>query len=170
VQPNPELVPDEHLTMWLNYGDVDSELSRFVGGDYIVTDMFSYRSVGDPTTFAWEMEEWSVRSGLVSRDRLEEAHCILTHDDLKIEPQWVDSQRFDFGTSAEARGVPLRPWSFTRKHPTSDELLVEIQRDFVLYHALDKRGSGERYELVHPLDDLDVARVRIEKHAFTIPH
>jgi hypothetical protein len=56
-----------------------------------------------------------------------------------------------------------------REHRATGERLVEIQRDFITYHALDPRGSGNQYELVHPLDGLDVVRVRIEKHAYYHP-
>jgi hypothetical protein len=115
------------------------------------------------------MEQWCVGSVLVPLERLEEAQRVLTYDDLKIEPQWVDRHRFDFGTSAQTRGIPVRPWSFARKHPATGALLAEVQRDFLIYHALDQRGSGDQYELIHPLDNLDVIRVRIEKHAFYNP-
>jgi hypothetical protein len=169
MQVGPKFVSDEHLTRWLTYGDMDSGLSCFVSGDYIVTNMFAHRSVGDPASSIWEMEEWCVCSALVSLERLEEAQSVLAFDNLSVEPQWVDRRRFDFGVAAQARGIPIKPWLFARKHSANGTLVAEIQRDFLIYHALDQRGSGEQYEFVHPLDSLDVVRVRVEKHAFYSP-
>lgn len=55
-----KMVPDRSLVGWLAYADVDVKLSAFVGGDYIVTDAFSFRQLGDSSIPEWEMEEWSV--------------------------------------------------------------------------------------------------------------
>ena len=163
------IVRDEQLTKWLTYVDVDARLASFVGGGYIGTDAFTYRSAGDPSSSMWEQEEWALASVLVPVEQLEEAERVLTFHDLKIEPQWIDRNRFDFATSVQIKGIPVKPWSFVRKHPATGTHLVEIQRDFLIYHALDRRGTGDQYELVHPLDNLDVVRVRIEKHAFYNP-
>ena len=163
------MVPENQLVSWLTYTDVDSDLARFIGSDYIVTDAFSFRSIGQPSTPTWEMEEWCVGSALVPAKRLDEARQVLTFDDLKITPQWMDRNQFDFGISAKVKGIVVKPWSFTREHRATGQNLVEVQRDFLTYHALDQRGTGDQYEFVHPLDSLEVVRVRFEKHAFYNP-
>jgi hypothetical protein len=167
--PELEMVPEQHLAKWLAYADVDSELKRFSGGDYIVTNAFTHHSSGEASTSRWEMEEWCVSSVLVPVDQVEEAQRVLTFHDLKVEPQWIDRYHFDFGTSARLKGIPVTLWSFLREHRATGKRLAEIQRDFLTYHALDQRGNGDQYELVHPLDSLDVVRIRIEKHAFYSP-
>lgn len=143
------MVPDQQLIKWLTYADVDIGLSRFVGGDYIVTDAFTHRMVGTASTSMWQMEEWAVRALLVPFRRLKEAQRALTFHDLSIEPQWIDRKRFDFGVSGRVKGIPVTSWSFMREYRATGERLVEIQRDFITYHALDPRGSGNQYELVH---------------------
>src|SRR5258708_486840 len=128
------MVPDSQSPPWLMYSNIDSDLAQFIGGDYIVTDAFSHRSVGEPSSSTWEMEEWSVRSVLVPAERLEDAQRVLTFHDLGIEPQWIDRQRFDFGDAADLKGIPAKPWSFMREHRTTGVHYVEIQRDFSTYH------------------------------------
>ena len=95
------IIRDEQLTRWLTYVDVDARLASFVGGGYIVTDAFTYRSAGDPSSSMWEQEEWALASVLVPVEQLEEAERVLTFHDLKIEPQWIDRNRFDFATSVQ---------------------------------------------------------------------
>ena len=166
---SPNMLPEEELTKWLAYADIGPDLTQFVGGDYIVTNVFNCRSIGKPTTPVWEMEEWAVASVFVPVQQLEEARRVLTFHDLEIKPHWIDCRQFDFAVSAQVGDISIKPWTFVRKHPATGTHLVEIQRDFVIYHALDKRGSGDKYELVHPLDNLEVVRVRFETHDFYSP-
>jgi hypothetical protein len=116
VEPDLNMIPDHLLSAWLKYSDLDPGLTRFVGNDYIVTDAFIHRSLGEPSSSWWEMEEWCVGSVLVSVERLNDAQRVLTYHDIKIQPQWIDRHRFDFGVSAEFEGIPAKPWSFMREH------------------------------------------------------
>jgi hypothetical protein len=109
-------VPDEQFISWLRFADVDAGLTRFVGDTYIVTDAFTYRSVGEPLSPVWEMEEWCLSSVLVPVKRLDEAGRSLTLHDLKIEPQWIDRHRFDFGESSEVKGIPIKECGRRRRN------------------------------------------------------
>lgn len=162
-------IPSERLVDWLTYADIGPTLDRFIGNTYILTDLFSSRQCGEPTSPIWEKDEWSMGSVLVPIERLEEAQRTLTSYDLKITPGWVDRDNFDFATSAQRQGIPVRPWSYLRKHPANGAYLADVQRDFMTYHALDQRGNGDKFELVHPIDGIDVIRVRIETIAYYSP-
>ena len=169
MESKSDMVRYEQLIEWLTYVDGDAKLANFVGRDYIVTDAFTYRSAGDSLSSVWEQEQWHLASVLVPIEQLEEAARVLTLHDLKVDPQWIDRNRFDFATSVKIKGISVKPWSFLRKHPATATQLVEIQRDFLIYHALDRRGTGNQYEFIHPLDNFEVVRARIEKHAFYNP-
>jgi hypothetical protein len=111
-------------------------------------------------------EEWLIRSGLVDIDRVNNVRHPADPHMFDFEPSWGDELEFDFADRFSIAKTDAYPLIVTRTHPISGQLEVELRPDFRWYHFLPITGS----EFRHPLDDVVVATVTVEKHEFYKPY
>jgi hypothetical protein len=115
----------------------------------------------------WQREEWSIHSALVSVDQLETAaggvpstHC------LEPEVGWGLDDGFGFDDQFEHGTIQAAPLILAIPHPVTNELVVAVSREFIVYHALHNHNS---IEYSHPIDKIVVARAEIDTHDFYDP-
>ncbi len=158
-----------NLKSWLLFQDKD-EYSP-VRQDFIaVRGVCAHKSSerGEPD---WRMEEWSIRSVLVSKGRGPAARERFVCGNIHIEPWWRSETDFDFGHSSTIKGIKAESLYFERKHPLTGKLLPELRQDFVIYHGLEIAETDDgTIEYHHPLDDMPVARIKVEEWLFFEPY
>jgi hypothetical protein len=56
--------------------------------------------------------------------------------------------------------------SFSRKHPITKELIIELCHELIIYHCLEKRNPTQYY---HPLENIIVVEANIDSHKIFAP-
>jgi hypothetical protein len=132
----------------------------------ITTHALIEHRTGPITEIGSSREEWLIRSVLVDADAVKDVRHPADPHVLDFSPSWEDDPlRFDFGDHFRIVDTDAYPFIITRTHPISDQLEVELRPDFRWYHFLPQTGG----EFKHPLDDVVVATVNIDSHAFFNP-
>ena len=150
------------LNHWLLFQDKDSYSP--VRQDFFLVRGFCTKESSESDKPDWRREEWSVRSVLVYKDRGPTALERFEYSIIKIAPWWRSESDFDFGLSSTIKGIKAESLYFERKHSLSGKLLSELRHDFVIYHGLEIRKTDEGVmEYYHPLDNMPVARIKIEE-------
>jgi hypothetical protein len=153
-----------HLSLgdWFLYSDRDSSPQNPIVGTMITVEHFWKTEIGDFGAEDWRREEWSIHSALVPVERLEAAASIVPSVYyLTCESGWDDQDQFSFGNLAEHGEILAKPLVNSMKHPVSEDLFVDLTRDFVTYHALERRDHSEYY---HPVENILVAKIEIDHH------
>jgi hypothetical protein len=149
------------LRDWFQYLDKDKQPYNPTVGDLIVVDKFFINEKSNYRLQDWEKEEWLIRSALVSVDFLECAAKEIDHPDcLRFITGW-DSDGFNFGDYIKYGDFEFYPLVFSTKDPITEKLNVEMSRNFLTYHALQKRNEFEYY---HPIDNILVVKTGIDSH------
>ncbi|MEP0873197.1 hypothetical protein NDA01_25885 [Trichocoleus desertorum AS-A10] len=154
------------LHSWFSYLDKNRSPYHPTVSTNILTDGFFSYEENDNHSKDWVSEEWLVRSVLVPVEQLEDAAKTLTPHDIVFDTGWDFENNFSFGEFTNNRGFDLHPWLLTRKHPITNELIIELRRDFVIYHCLEEKQSKCYY---HPLDQILVTEFKIETHKYYDP-
>jgi len=111
----------------------------------------------------WRVDEWFSRSVLLPHDALDEVVAGLSVYGRTFDFGWDHDDRFFFGDVHEISGVAVRPWAHSMRNPVSEEVVVDLRRDFRWYHALEEREPGRFW---HPVDGVLVATTGVEHHEF----
>lgn len=152
---------------WLQFDDRNSYPYNPIASANVIVSDFRYAADGDPRTDHWIVDEWAVNSVLVPLDGLDQALKHITyHADLKFDLGWNLDDRFEFGERYTINGVEVRPLCLEYKHPVTEQVTLELDRRFVLYHSLKE---GERGHYSHPLDHTTVATLEIRSQEFYNP-
>ena len=155
------------LSDWFQYSDKNQHPYNPTSNTHINIDRYWEKQESDFNSPDWRKEEWLIHSALVPVDQLDNAaNEFLSPDDLKFDIGWNFDNKFQFGDYSEHGDVQLYPLISSIMHPISKELTVELSREFLTYHALDKRNQSEYF---HPLENILVCAVNIETHSFYDP-
>lgn len=154
------------LRDWFQYSDRDRLPYNPTINTTITTEGFWRTSTNDFDSPDWRCEEWLIHSTLVPINQLYAAAEVLSSSYLTFETGWDDVAFFDFGEYKKIREIELYPWSFVRKHPVNQELIIELRQDFITYHCLEQRSKTEYY---HPLENIRVAETRVDSHQIFDP-
>ena len=155
------------LKDWFYYSDRDSPPMNTAAETMVLIEKFWKADVNEFSDADWRREEWSIHSALVSLDQLEAAAGVVpsTHY-LRPEVGWGVDDEFGFGDQVEHGTIQAAPLILATPHPVTNKLVVELSREFIVYHALLNRNSTE---YSHPIDNIVVARAEIDTHGFYDP-
>jgi hypothetical protein len=154
---------------WFSFKDRREPVFHPIGTDSVTTRRFTYASYQTQDAVDWESEQWEVHAALIPLEGATDAlirALQTTAYPLSFCPSWIDGESFDFAESGNLEGLRVFPWIYTRKHPVSQQLIIEPRQDFLLYHALDARHDGA---YIHPLDNITVLQAVAEQHGFYAP-
>jgi hypothetical protein len=150
------------LRDWFQYLDRNKSPYNPTNNTTITVERFWQNETGKFNSSDWRKEEWLVHCALVPVDQLNAAAVeIASPDSLTFETGWNFEDEFSFGDYFEYGHIHLYSLVSSIKHPISQELTVELSREFVLYHALQKRNQFQYY---HPVDNILVGETSINSH------
>jgi hypothetical protein len=155
------------LRDWFQYSDRNKPPYNPTSNTTITIERFWQNEEGEFNSSDWRKEEWLVHCALVPIDQLNAAAVeIASPHYLTFEPGWNFEDEFSFGDYSEYSGIQLYSLMSSIKHPISQELIVELSREFTLYHALQKRTQSHYY---HPVDNILVGETSIDSHEIYDP-
>ena len=155
------------LCDWFQYSDKNQYPYNPTSKTLINIDRCWEKQESDFNSPDWRKEEWVIHSALVPVEQLDKAATeILSPDYLEFDVGWNSDDKFQFGDYSEYGDIQLYPLISSIKHPISKELTVELSREFLTYHALDKRNQFQYY---HPLDNILVCEANTETRSFYDP-
>lgn len=130
----------------------------------IVTNDHWVKNIGDMGSKNWIKEGWLIRSALVPLEKLGEAANELSGLDVRdFETGWINENKFSFGEHLISKKIDVIPWILKWENPISNNLKVELRRDFIIYHALEERNELQYF---HPLDDVKVAEIEWKEEEY----
>ena len=145
---------------WFQFLDKHESPYNPTNGTMITVERFWQDEKGEFNSRDWRKEEWLIRSALVPLDDLNDAAIeIASPRYLTFDIGWNFENKFSFGDYFQFRDMKLYPLISSTKHPISKELIVKFSREFVIYHALDRRNSSQYY---HPVDNICVGEIAID--------
>jgi len=150
------------LRDWVQFSDRDKAPYNPTINTMITIEQLLDREADKFDSQTWQREEWLYKAALVPVEQLyEAAHLIQSPDNLKFGIGWDIDGQFDFGNRVRVEGLEIYPIVTEFEHPISEELSVELVREFVSYHALQRRNESQYH---HPIDNLLVAETTIDTH------
>lgn len=150
------------LRDWFQYADKDAPAYSPTAGSSITVNRCWQHEEGDFDALDWKKEAWLIQSALVPIDQLNSAASqIKEPDDLAFETGWDFENQFSFGDHVEYGNLQLYPLVLTSKHPITNEITVELSREFRTYHALETQDQL-KYE--HPTDKLIAVTILMEEY------
>jgi hypothetical protein len=152
---------------WFQYSDRDKPPYNPTIDTTITIERFWQDEVSEFSSSDWRREEWLIRSALVPINQLNDAAVkIVSPHYLSFEIGWNSEDKFSFGGYAQYGNVRLYPLTLLIKHPISQEYTIELSREFITYHALQKKDQSQYY---HPVDNLLVAETNLDSHRIYDP-
>jgi hypothetical protein len=152
---------------WLQFSDRDDPNYNPTVETRITIERFWQENTGDVDSPGWQMEEWLIHSALVPTAQLSDAPTeISSISNRDFDIGWDADGKFSFGDHAQYGDISLYPLGTLRKHPISEDLKIDLNPQFVIYHALQKKNETEYY---HPTDNLLVVEAKIETHKIYDP-
>ena len=149
------------LHEWLQYTDRNDQQLLPVVDIMITTNRLWESSSGEFDAQNWRREEWLIRSALIPIEQLDDAADRLVESNLDIRPWWRSSDDFDFGEKSQINGIDIYSWIYTRVHPVSRSLIIDLRQDFIRYHGLDRVNTISYHQ---PIADLLVAQTEVDSH------
>ncbi|MDZ4878132.1 MAG: hypothetical protein CLLPBCKN_007567 [Chroococcidiopsis cubana SAG 39.79] len=150
------------LRAWLQYSDREKPPYNPTKGTTITIEGFWQNESSEFDSLDWRREEWLIHSALVPAEQLNMAACeIASPHDLTFEMGWNSKDRFSFGDYSQYGEIQLYALAQLVKHPISQDFSIELSREFVTYHALQKRNPSQYY---HPIDNILVAETNLDSH------
>jgi len=150
------------LRDWFQYSDREKPLYNPTAGTSITVERFWRDESSEFDAPDWRREEWLIHSALVPVDQLNTAAAkIPSPYDLTFEMGWDSEDQFSFGDYSQYGDIQLYALSRLVKHPVSQDFSVELSREFIVYHALQKRNQSQHY---HPIDNILVAETNLDYH------
>jgi hypothetical protein len=150
------------LRDWFLFSDKNISPQNPTIATMITVEQFWKKESGDFDAEDWRREEYSIHSALVPFKQLEAAASVVPSVYyLTCESGWDDRDRFSFGDHGQHGEILAKPLVQSMKHPVSGDLFVDLTRDFVMYHALERRDHLEYY---HPVENILVAKIEIDRH------
>ncbi|QJB44779.1 hypothetical protein [Dolichospermum flos-aquae] len=133
----------------------------------ITVDRFWQHEEGEFNSPDWRKEEWLIHCALIPVEQIDAAAIeIASPDYLTFETGWSSGDEFSFGDYSEYGNIELYSLVSAIKHPVSQELIVDLSREFIVYHSLEKRNQTQYF---HPLDNIVVAEINIDSHSIYDP-
>jgi len=155
------------LRDWFQYSDRNKPPYNPTSGTTITIERSWQNEEGEFNSSDWRKEEWLIHCALVPVDQLNAAAIeIASPHYLTFETGWNFEDEFSFGDYSEYGDIQLYSLISSIKHPISQELIVELSREFVLYHALHKRNQSHYH---HPVDNILVGETSIDSHEIYDP-
>ena len=155
------------LRDWFQYSDREKSPYNPTDGTTITIESFWQNESSEFKSSDWRCEEWLIRSALVPVAQLNMAATeIMSPHDLTFEMGWNSEGQFSFGDYSQYGGIELHALAQLVKHPISQDSVVELSREFITYHALQKRNQHEYY---HPIDNIPVAETHLDDHKIYDP-
>ena len=155
------------LRDWFQYSDREKSPYNPTDGTTITIESFWQNESSEFKSPDWRCEEWLIRSALVPVAQLNMAATeIMSPHDLTFEMGWNSEGQFSFGDYSQYGGIELHALAQLVKHPISQDSVVELSREFITYHALQKRNQHEYY---HPIDNIPVAETHLDDHKIYAP-
>jgi len=155
------------LSDWFQYSDKNQQPYNPTSNTLINVDRCWENQEGDFNSPDYRKEEWLIHSALVPVEKLDKAaREIISPDYLDFEVGWSFDDKFQFGDYSEYGDIQLYPLISSIKHPISKELTVELSREFLIYHALERKNQFQYY---HPLDNILVCEAKTETRSFYDP-
>lgn len=155
------------LRDWFQYSDRDKPPYNPTIGTTITIERFWRNDVSEFNSPDWRREEWLIHSALIPVEQLNNAAVEVTSPQyLTFEIGWSFEDKFSFGDYAQYGEIQLYPLASLIKHPINQDFIVELSREFITYHALQKRNHSQHY---HPLDNLLVAETNLDSHEIYDP-
>jgi len=156
-----------HLRDWFQYSDREKFPYNPTTGTSIIIEKCWGKEISDFNSPDWRREEWLIHSALVPIDQLDVAAITIeSPNDLNFEMGWTFDNRFMFGNCSSYDEIQVYPLAQLIKNPISQEFNVDLIREFIIYHALEKRNESQYY---HPVDDLLVAETKLDFHEIYDP-
>jgi hypothetical protein len=150
------------LRDWFLYSDRDKPDYNPAKDTTITIERFCRTKKGKFNSVDWRQEEWLLRSALVPVNKLHDAALKITSPhDIRFEIGWGFQDQFSFGEYVNYGDIQIYPLTLLLKHPTTQELSIELNHKFCTYHALLKQNQSKYY---HPIDNILVAETTIESH------
>lgn len=155
------------LRDWFQYSDREKSPYNPTNGTTITITSFWRKESSEFKSPDWRCEEWLINSALVPVDQLNMAASkIMSPHDITFEMGWTSEDQFSFGDYSQYGEIQLYALAQLIKHPVSQDFTVELSREFITYHALQKRNQSQYY---HPIDNLLVAETNLDSHKFYDP-
>ncbi len=155
------------LRDWFQYSDREKHPYNPTTGTTITIERFWRDESSEFDAPEWRREEWLIHSALVPVDQLNTAAAkIPSPDYLTFEMGWDSEDQFSFGDYSQYGDIQLYALSRLVKHPVSQDFSVELSREFIVYHALQKRNQSQHY---HPIDNILVAETNLDSHEICDP-
>ena len=155
------------LRDWFQYSDRNKPPYNPTSSTTITIERFWQNEEGEFDSSNWRKEEWLIHCALITVDQLSVAAIeIASPHYLTFETGWNFEDEFSFGDYSEYGDIQLYSLLSSTKHPISQELIIELSREFVLYHALHKRNQCHYY---HPVDNILVGETSIDSHEIYDP-
>lgn len=150
------------LCNWFRYSDREKSPYNPTTDTRITIERFWRNEASEFGSPDWRREEWLIHSALVPVDQLTTAAAeIASPHYLTFEMGWDSEDQFSFGDYSQYGEIQLYALAQLVKHPVSQDLSVELSREFITYHALQKRNQSQYY---HPIDNLLVAETDSDSH------
>lgn len=155
------------LRDWFQYSDREKSPYNPTDGTTITIESLWQNESSEFKSPDWRCEEWLIRSALVPVAQLNMAATeIRSPDDLTFEMGWNSEGQFSFGDYSQYGEIELHALAQLVKHPISQDSIVELSREFITYHALQKRNQDKYY---HPIDNILVAETNVDYHEIYAP-
>jgi hypothetical protein len=155
------------LRDWFQYSDREKHPYNPTTGTTITIERFWRDESSEFDAPDWRREEWLIHSALVPVDQLNTAAAkIPSPHYLTFEMGWDSEDQFSFGDYSQYGDIQLYALSRLVKHPVSQDFSVELSREFIVYHALQKRNQSQHY---HPIDNILVAETNLDSHEICDP-
>lgn len=152
---------------WFQYSDREKPPYNPTIGTSIIIEGFWRNEFSEFNSPDWRREEWLIHSALVPIDQLNTAAAeIMSPHYLTFEMGWDSEDQFSFGDYSRYGEIQLYALAQLVKHPISQDFAVELSRDFITYHALQKRNPSHYY---HPVDNILVAETKLDSHEIYDP-
>lgn len=152
---------------WFQYSDREKHPYNPTIGTSIIIEGFWRNEFSEFNSPDWRREEWLIRSALVPINQLNTAAAEITSPHyLTFEMGWDSEDQFSFGDYSRYGEIQLYALAQLVKHPISQDFAVELSRDLITYHALQKRTPSHYY---HPVDNILVAETKLDSHKIYDP-
>ncbi len=147
---------------WFQYSDREKPPYNPTIGTTITIEGFWRNELSECNSPDWRREEWLIHSALVPVDQLNMAATeIKSPHGLTFEIGWNSDHQFSFGDYSQYGEIQLSALAQLVQHPISQDFNVELNRDFITYHALQKRNQSQHY---HPIDNILVSETILDYH------
>ncbi len=155
------------LRDWFQYSDRNKPAYNPTNGTMITVERFWQYEESDFNSSDWRKEEWLIHCALVPVDQLNVASIEITSPhSLTFETGWNFENEFNFGNCSQYGNIQLYSLISLIDHPISQKPIVELSREFVIYHALNKKGESQYY---HPVDNILVGEIGLDSHRIYDP-